>query len=121
MHGLGATIAAGGTMYLVPAINGLTTMNGMVLPRNGVITNFYFKSNSLQPASGSMVATVQQNFVNTTVAATIAAGSNAPVGMSGATFTWSGGAFFCVAIKNNATAASAQITYCSIEYHIPTY
>jgi hypothetical protein len=120
MHALGATVPAGGILYLVPAMNGLVGMNGIAWPVPGTFTNLTFKTNSAQPATGSLVATLQNGFGNTIVVGTVPAGAGAYTATSANSASFSAGQVFCIAIKNNASAASAVITFCSVEFRADT-
>ena len=121
MHGLQATIANGGTMYLIPSINGLVALNGIPLPVYGTITNLYFRLNTAQSGSGSLVVTVQKNAADTTLVLTMNA--NAGPGVYARTdqpIAWSPGEVFGVKIKNNASGNSGQIAGVTVEFQMAT-
>jgi hypothetical protein len=121
MHGLQATIASGGTMYLIPAINGMVALNGIPLPVAGTITNLYFKLNSTQPASGSLVVTVQKNAADTPLVLTMNGSSGAGMyARTDAPQSWNPGEVFGVKIKNNASANSGQIAGVTVEFQMAT-
>lgn len=116
-HGQGATIPAGATYYFIPAVPGIQAALGATfIPFAATLRNLYFRLNSAQPASGSLVVTVQSNLVNTALTVTI------PAGSAGAYFSdlthsvnLSGGELLCIAVKNNATSASGSITSSALE------
>jgi len=121
MHANYGTIAAGGTMYLIPSIFGLTSLGGFYMPVAGTAWNMSCKVNSAQPATGSLVFTLQLGLANTACVVSFVNADGASLkkdtthGVSYAVDN-----IFCIAIKNNASTASAQITGVSIEYDIPT-
>lgn len=122
MHGLGASVAASTTLYLVPFINGITTMGGFPISGGGTVKNFRVRQNGTQPASGSLVCTVQKGLVDTALTVTAIAGSAAQVLVDNShTVGFVDGDVFCVTLRNNATSSSAGITYVSVEVERAVY
>ncbi|MGE5072589.1 MAG: hypothetical protein ACM3MF_04105, partial [Anaerolineae bacterium] len=117
-NGLKQTIGAGATAYYAPFVDGPQTDSGIVVnfPRNATVKNCYVRIASAQPASGSLVVTVMVGGVATAVTFTIPAGSGAGV-YSDTTHTadLTAGQGLSFRLKNNATAASAQVNGLTIE------
>jgi hypothetical protein len=122
-HLNGATVGAGATTYITPSIAGFTSLNGIVWPVAGQFINMAVRINSIQSATGSLVFTVMKNLVDQpSLILTVPAGSGASTNwyLSNSPCGFNAGDMFTVKVKNNATAASAQITTFSIEYQAPT-
>ena len=124
MHGLQATIAGSTSMYLVPAINGLVTLNGINIPVAGTILNLFIRINNTVTGSGAdrMQFFVQKNVVDTTLAISLAggagAGSYADTNPAHAV-AWNAGDVFGLRIRNNHTSTSCAITGCAVEFQLP--
>lgn len=91
-------------------ISSLTTAYQIPLPTSATFGNFYFRIYSAQPASGSLVLTLQKNAVDTAVTITIAAGSaignytdNTNTSSFAAGDTWQ------IKIVQNATSGSTNL------------
>ena len=121
-HVNSATIAAGGTSYIVLSIPGYTGLNGVVWPLAGYMLNLTVRTNSAQPSTGSLVFTLQKGLIDTPVVATVPASA-------GASTQWTSGTksqcfvaneLLSIKVKNNATAASCQITTVSWEFRPST-
>ncbi len=121
-HAAGGTIAASTTMYVPPFSHALNASRlNFVLPRGGTLKNFRWNTNSAQPASGSLVGTVQLNNADCALTATVAAGGAAQsVSDLSNTVAVSAGDAISFELTNNATGASAQIGSLSMELEIPT-
>lgn len=82
--------------------------NQMPIPRAGILCNLYFVTTNTQPASGSLVVTLNVNGSNTPITTTIAAGGAAAVYSDTThTFAIAQGDLLTVQIVNNATTGSA--------------
>lgn len=116
-HSGASTIAASTTRYLYPGRDGLQSVHsGNTFPIPAKVRNLYFRSNTSQPATGSLVCTVQKNLVDTTLQATVAAGAGATTATDLVDqITFAAGDVLTIKIQNNATSASAQITYTTLE------
>lgn len=109
-HGHDGTIAAGATMYLTPFDGGLNAGYRANWVLNGIFQVMRVKMDSAQPASGSLVFTLQINDVDTAIVLTVpASGTAISYVNSTDTATVYAGNLVRVKIKNNATAASGQI------------
>ena len=120
-HASNGSIAASTTMYVPPFSHTLNASRfNLVLPRAGTLKNFRWNTNSAQPASGSLVGTVQVNNADSIITATVPAGGAAQE-VSDLTNTVSAPAGTAVSFEltNNATAASALIGSLSLELEIP--
>lgn len=122
-HGLSGTIAGSSSAYAPPFQYGLVVGNptNFSLPRGGTLKNFRWNTNSAQPGTGSLVATVRVNNADSALTATVAAGGAAQQ-VTDLTHTVSvnGGDAVTVRIVNNATGASATIGGLSFELEVPT-
>ena len=121
-HNNAATVVAGGTMYVVPSLPGLTTLNALPWPITGTFRNLYVRVNSTQPASGTLVFTVQKNLVDTSLVVTIPinTGAGTTIGNTVNTVDFAPGDLFCIKVKNNATAASSAILGMTWEFRTGT-
>lgn len=116
-HGNNASVPASTTYYLALYTPGLfTTVANIAVTRACTVQNFFFSTNSVQPASGSLVVTVLKNNVATSLTVTIAASGAATI-YSDTTHSvsFAQGDALTIQIVNNATAASALITRTSLE------
>jgi hypothetical protein len=92
-------------------ISTLSTNCQIPLPTSCVFQNFYFRTYGAQPATGSLVLTLQKNGVDTAVTITIAAGSaagNFSDNTNSATF--SAGDTWQIKLVQNATALSTALS-----------
>ena len=97
-HSVGGTISSLTTPYQVP------------VPTACTFSNFYFRTYSTQPATGSLVLTLQKNAVDTALTITIAAGS-AGGNFSDTTNTvsFSAGDTWQIKIVQNATSSNSSM------------
>ena len=110
-HGNSGTIAASTTNYLSPPFSALQSGSvAAFIPTAGTLKDFYLRTVSAQPASGSLVCTVQINGSDTAITFTVAASGGAG-NYSDTTHSVSVASGDRVGFKlvNNATGASAQI------------
>jgi len=121
-HGLNGTIAAGATQSLPPFFYGLNaTRYNVKIPRGGTLKNLSMVTNSAQPGTGTLVATVYVNNVATAIVATVAAGGAAQTAQDTThTVAVSAGDLVAWDVKNNASSASAQIGASSLELELST-
>jgi hypothetical protein len=96
-HAVAGTISTLTTAYQVP----LSTACNFL--------NFYFRIYSAQPASGSLVLTLQKNAVDTSLAITIAAGSAIGNYTNTNTVAFAAGDTWQIKIVQNATAGSTNL------------
>jgi len=116
-HGNNASVPASTTYYLALYTPGLfTTLANIAVTRACTVQNLFFSTNSVQPASGSLVVTVLKNNVATSLTITIPASGAATI-YSDTTHSvsFAQGDALTIKIVNNATAASALITRTSLE------
>lgn len=121
-HGISGTVALSSSSYAPLFYYGLTASPiNFTLPRGGTLKNFRWNTNSAQPGTGSLVATVRVNNADSTLTATVAAGGAAQ-SVTDLTHTVSvnGGDAVTIRIVNNATSASAQVGGLSFELEVPT-
>lgn len=120
-HGNAATVPASTTHYVPPStpITPSTTLNSVLVTLAGTIRNFYIRTGTAQPASGSLVFTVLKNGVATALTITVAA-SGAAGTYSDTTHSFSvvAGDLISFQITNNATAASATIGAMVVEFDV---
>ena len=120
-HGNSATIPASTTNYIPPntPIALSTITNNTLITVAGTLKNFYVRTTSTQPASGTLVCTVMVNNVASAVTFTIAAGS-VPASYSDLTHTVSiaAGDLISFRLVNNATGASAGIGACAAQLDV---
>jgi hypothetical protein len=84
----------------------------------GTFKNFYFRTNTQQPASGSQVVTLWADSSATSISVTIAANSAAGnFSDTTNTATITSGQYMCYEVINNATAAGAAIQGISIGFY----
>lgn len=117
-HGNNAAVPASTTYYLNLATYGLQTAISQIALPACTAQNLILATNSAQPASGSLVVTVQKGGVDTAITFTIAAGTAAGTFTDtthSVAFAASDGC--TVKIVNNATAASALIIRCSLQIY----
>lgn len=110
-HGNSATIAASTTNYSAPAFTALSaTSIAAFITTAGTGKNFYLRTASAQPASGTLVCTVTINGVDSAITFTVAAGAAAGT-YSDTTHSASISAGDRIGFKlvNNATGVSAHI------------
>jgi len=121
-HGLNATIAAGATQSTPPFYYGLNAARfNLILPHAGTLALFSLQTNSAQPGTGNLVATVIVNNAASALTVTVAAGGAAQlVTDSTHTVAVSAGDLLSIDIKNNAATASAQINSLTLEYRANT-
>lgn len=105
------TVALSTTSFLLPLGDAFVASGNFPIPLAGTLKNMYVRTLSTQPASGSLVVTLQIGSVDTAITLTIAAGAGFAT-FSDTTHTASINAGDLLRWKfvNNATAASAQIT-----------
>jgi hypothetical protein len=115
----GATVTAGATQYgcfNYSSFNAAETARIFVVPNDCVMSKFYVRLFSLQPATGSLVFTLRKNSADTTVVVTIAAGSAANTeansGATSASFLEGDDCSFKVV--NNASGTSGNVHNTSI-------
>jgi len=107
------TIPASTTYYGAPFKVGVDATGHQVpWAEGGVLSDMSIRISSNQPASGSLVCTLQVNGSDTSVVATVAAGTVGPATSSDTTHTASISATDTLRWKvvNNATGASAALT-----------
>ena len=121
-HGGGQAVPAGGTYYMVPSIPYLTTLNAVPWSVPGTMKNLHFRVNATQPASGSLVATVQKHLVDTSIAVTVPANSGPGVTYTNLTGSgiWTSGDLLCIKIVNYASAPSTTIIGVTLEFQPST-
>jgi hypothetical protein len=121
-HGLNATVALSSSTYAPLYYYGLTTtLYNYTIPRGGTLKNFRWNTNSAQPGTGSLVATVRVNNVDSALTATVAAGGAAQTATDLThTVAVNAADALVIRITNNATSASAQVGGFSFELQIPT-
>ena len=88
----------------------MTTAYQIPLPTASTFGNFYFRIYSAQPASGSLVLTLQKNAADTAVTITIAAGS--AIGNytdNTNTVSFAAGDTWQIKIVQNATSGSTNL------------
>lgn len=120
-HGNSGTIAASTTVFAPPFSYGLNASRlNFVLPRGGTLKNLRWFTNTAQPATGSLVATVDVNNAASALTATVAAGGAAQ-SVSDLTHSVTVNAGDAVTFKlvNNATGVSAQVGGVTCELEIP--
>jgi len=84
----------------------------------GTFKNFFVRTNTAQPASGSLVISLYVNSAVTSISITIAAGSAAGVfSDTSNSATIVNGDLACYEVINNATTTSATIQTASINYY----
>ena len=120
-QGLSGTIAAATAMFTPPFYYGLQTAAfNFVVKRAGTLRNLSLTTNSAQPGTGTLVATVRKNGADTALTVTIAAGGAAQTQTDAAnTVSVVAGDLISIRIVNNASSASAQIGPASLEQEIP--
>jgi hypothetical protein len=96
-HSVAGTISTLNTAYQVPLATACNFLN------------FYFRIYSAQPASGSLVLTVQKNAVDTSLAITIAAGSAIGNYTNTTTVAFAAGDTWQIKIVQNATSGSTNL------------
>ncbi len=116
-HGNNGSVPASTTNYLNLHVFGLSSVvTNIAITKPYTIKNLYVNTNSTQPASGSLVFTVQKGGVDTAITTTVAANTaagqftdttNSVTGVSGDQLQ--------LKIVNNATGTSAAIIRCSLE------
>lgn len=121
-HGLNQTVAGSNWMNTPLYYYGLyTAAYNYSVPRACTIRRFMATTNSTQPATGSLVATIYiNNAPSATKVLTWAAGSAYEAKYEDTEVALAGGDVLTVRWTNNATTASAQINYCSIEVLLNT-
>lgn len=90
-------------------ISTLTTAYQVPLPTACNFLNFYFRIYSAQPATGSLVLTLQKNAVDTALTITIAAGSAIGNYTNTNTVSFATGDTWQIKIVQNATAGSTNL------------
>lgn len=111
------TVPASTTYYGAPFKVGVdATTHSIPWAEGGVLSNMSVRISSSQPASGSLVITLQVNGVDTSIVVTIAAGTVGPATVSDTTHTATISATDTLRWKvvNNATAASSALTSVSM-------
>jgi hypothetical protein len=115
----GSTVTAGATSYgcfNYSTFNASESARIFVVPNDCVMSKFYVRLFSLQPATGSLVFTLRKNSADTTVVVTIAAGSAANTeansGATSASFLEGDDCSFKVV--NNASGTSGNVHNTSI-------
>jgi hypothetical protein len=117
MNGDLLTVPAGATYYLAP-YGGLTAVGGgTAYPKSGTLKNLYVLTGNAQPATGSLVFTVQLAGSSKSIVVTVPAGGGSAIYSdtthSEAVTPASG---IRIMVKNNApAAASAQIAGVTLE------
>ncbi len=121
-HGLNGTVPASSTYYLPVGYFGLNTSTfNFAIARPGTIKNLSFRLNGAQPASGSLVITVNKNSSNTALQITLTSTSSVGIHTNTAdSFTVAAGDLIVVEAKNNATEASGLIGAVSFEFEYDT-
>jgi hypothetical protein len=115
-NALGQTFSGGATPVtryhsISGTISTLSTNCQIPLPTSCVFQNFYFRTYGAQPATGSLVLTLQKNGVDTSVTITIAAGSAAGNFSDNTnTATFSTGDTWQIKLVQNATALSTSLS-----------
>jgi hypothetical protein len=111
MHGQGAQVNAGATHYLTPFIDKInTTGTNVVIPISGVLKKLYFVTGITQPATGSLVVTVQINTSNSSLALTVPANGAGGVWTNATSeVSVNAGDLLRLSIKNNASSSSTNI------------
>ena len=96
-HAVGGTISSLSTPFQVPLANACNFLN------------FYFRIYSAQPATGSLVVTLQKNAVDTSLAITIAAGSAIGNYNNTTTVSFAVNDTWQIKIVQNATSGSTSM------------
>lgn len=106
-----AGVATPATRYhsVAGTISTLNTAFQVPVPTACNFLNFYFRIYSAQPASGSLVVTLQKNAVDTSLAITIAAGSAIGNYTNTNTVAFAAGDTWQIKIVQNATAGSTNL------------
>jgi hypothetical protein len=97
------------------SINTVEVIRSVVLVDNSTIKNFFILTNSAQPATGSLVFTIQKNGTDTGIIINIPAGS--PAGVYSETTTsvaYNSGDTISIKVINNASTSSAFVASQSI-------
>lgn len=121
IHSAGATVPASTTYYGNPYKSQIdATANQFTFPVAGKLKNMRFGAGS-QPASGSLVITVQKNGADTDLSITVpaGAGSNNYADTTN-NVEFAAGNQMRVKLVNNATATSASLSVISFEFEMIT-
>lgn len=116
------TVAAGATEFAAlfggPTSDSTTEANvASIITEPGVISNFYVRTLTAQPGTGSYVLTVRVNGVDTGIVITIAAGAAAGIFSDTAnTAMVAAGDLVSIKLVNNASGSSAQRTSASATF-----
>lgn len=115
--GGGVSTAAGTTEFIINGPTGASATEAIrqvPISVSGTIRSFYIYTTSMQPATGSYVATLRVNGANTSTAITLSAGTVAGVYSSTTTTSVNAGDLLSIRLVNNATSASATLRAFSI-------
>ncbi len=117
-NALKQTVAAGATSWIVPFCDGLQSDSSLAIlfPKAATLKNLHVRIASAQPATGTLVITAFVAGSASAIVVTIPAGSAAGT-YSDTTHTAAvaPGDALSLRIKNNATAASAQVNGVTLE------
>ncbi|MES2803879.1 MAG: hypothetical protein V4654_15405, partial [Bdellovibrionota bacterium] len=119
-NAIGQAVGPGTAMFAalsgVVGLNSSEVLRSILIPKSGTIKNFYLVTNGSQPATGSLVATIRKNGVDTAVTLTVSASAVAGT-YSDTTnsFEVSAGDLISVRIFNNASGGSAGVVALSAE------
>lgn len=111
-NALNTTVPASSTYYIIPGSTEAPNVASFntAITEACTISKLRFSTTSAQPASGSLVITVQKNAVDTAITATVAAGAAAgSVTDLVNSVSFTSGDLLIIKVVNNATAASANI------------
>ena len=114
------TIAASTTTFTIPNgssnFNTTESLRQVIVTRAGVLRNFYVRTTTAQPASGSLVLTIRVNGASTSITVTIAAsGAAQTISDTINTASFVAGDLISIQAVNNATVASAQVQQVAME------
>ena len=112
-NAMNSTVPASSTYYII--ISSTQALNSaafnMILPDACVISNMRITNSGAQPASGSLIFTVQKNNVDTAITGTLAAGAAAGTTTDLSNqVSFAAGDLIVIKVVNNATSASATIS-----------
>lgn len=120
-HGNSATVPASTTHYIAPntPIALSTIQNNTLATLAGTLKKFYVRTGTAQPGTGTLVCTVMINNAASAITFTIAAGAAAGTYSDLVnTAAISSGDFINFRLVNNATAVSATIGACVVQFDV---
>jgi len=112
-NALNTTIPASSTYYIIPSttVAPNAAAFNLMITADCVISGLRLTTTNTQPASGSLVITVQKNNVDTAITATVTAGAAAgTVTDTTNSVSFAAGDLLIIKVVNNATGTSATIS-----------